>query len=345
LTGPTPPYLRIMEDIRGRISSGELRPGDRVPSARRITQEWGVAIATATKVLAALQREGLVRVVPGVGTVVSPAGPVALQPRTPRRRPSAREPQPELSRDRIVRTAMEIADTEGMAALSMRRIATDLDVATMSLYRYVPSKDDLVLFMIDEALGEEAFPPTPPEGWRAQLELAARMQWRLARRHPWLAPVMSLTRPQLAPNALAHAEWVLRALEGLGADPNAMLHIHVVLFSFVRGLATSLEAEAEAERDTGMTSDEWMQTQEAALDAAVGSGSFGTFLRLAKESGVELDLDTLFEFGLARLLDGLGMFLGRAGGSAVHPAQAHDHDGGVQQRQGEEQPAVPLPSG
>src|SRR6266511_3299511 len=85
-----------MEDIRSRISSAELRPGDRVPSASRITQEWGVAIATATKVLAALQRKGLVRVVPGVGTVVSPAGPVALQPRTPKRRPSAREPQPEL---------------------------------------------------------------------------------------------------------------------------------------------------------------------------------------------------------------------------------------------------------
>jgi DNA-binding transcriptional regulator YhcF (GntR family) len=312
VTNPNPRYLRIVEDIRRRIRSGDLQPGDRVPSARRITQEWGVAIATATKVLATLQQEGLVQVVPGVGTVVSPAGPATSQPRTPKRRQNTREPQPDLSRDRIVRAAMEIADTEGIAALSMRRVATDLDVATMSLYRHVHSKDDLIVFMIDEAIGEETFPGTPPEGWRARLELAARLQWRLFRRHRWLAPAMSLTRPQLAPNALAHTEWVLRALEGFGLDPSAMIHVHVMLFSYVRGLATSLEEEAEAERDTGMTSDEWMDTQEAALEAIAGSGSFATFLRIAKESDFDLDLDTLFEFGLMRMLDGLEVYLGDA---------------------------------
>jgi DNA-binding transcriptional regulator YhcF (GntR family) len=309
VTRMNPPYLRIVEDIRRQISTGDLRPGDRVPSARRITQQWGVAIATATKVLATLQQEGLVRVVPGVGTVVSPAGPTTPPPRTPKRRQNTREPQPELSRDRIVRAAIEIADTEGMAALSMRRVATDLDAATMSLYRYVHSKDDLVLFMIDQAIGEEALPETPPEGWRARLQVTARLQWRLFRRHRWLAAAMSLTRPQLAPNALAHAEWVLRALEGFDLDPSAIMHTHVMLFSYVRGLATSLEAEAEAERDTGMTSDEWMETQEAALDAVAGSGSFATFLRIVKESDFDFDLDTLFEFGLMRMLDGLAVYL------------------------------------
>jgi AcrR family transcriptional regulator len=305
---PNPPYLRIAEDLRRRIGSGDLRPGDRVPSARRITQERGVAIATATKVLATLQQEGLVHVVPGVGTVVSPAH----QPRTSKRRHDPDE-QPELSRDRIVRAAIEIADTEGIAALSMRRVATHLDVATMSLYRYVRSKDDLVLFMIDEAIGEEAFPATPPEGWRARLELEARLQWTGFRRHRWLGPVMSVTRPQLALNALKHAEWSLRALEGLGLDAAAMLHVHVMLFSYVRGLATSLEAEAEAEQDTGLTSDEWMDTQEATIDAVASSGPFATFLRVAKESDFEFDLDTLFEFGLTRMLDGLRVYLDGAG--------------------------------
>jgi DNA-binding transcriptional regulator YhcF (GntR family) len=310
MTGPNPPYLRIVDEIRRRIRSGDLRPGDRVPSARLITQQWGVAIATATKVLVALQQEGLVRVVPGVGTFVSPAGPVTPQSRTPKRRHATRDPQPELSRDRIVRAAMEIADAEGIAALSMRRVATDLDVATMSLYRYVHSKDELVVFMIDEAIGEEPFPDSPPKGWRARLELAARTQWKAFRRHRWLGPAMSLTRPQLAPNALTYAEWVMSALEGLGLDPSAVLHAHVMLFSYVRGLATSLEAEAEAERDTGMTSDEWMETQETALDAVAGSGSFATFLRIVKESDFDFDLDTLFEFGLMRMLDGLEAYLG-----------------------------------
>jgi DNA-binding transcriptional regulator YhcF (GntR family) len=312
VTKPNPPYLRIVDDIRRQIRSGDLQPGDRVPSARRLRQERGVAIATATKVLAALQQEGLVQAVPGVGTIVSPAGPATAQPRRPKRRRYASEPQPDLSRDRIVRTAMEIADTEGMAALSMRRVATDLEVATMSLYRYVHSKDDLIVFMIDEAIGQEPFPESPPEGWRARLELAARLQWTVFRRHRWLAPAMSLTRPQLAPSALAYAEWVLRALDGLGLglDPSAMIHAHVMLFSYVRGLATSFEAEAEAERDTGMTSDEWMETQEAALDAVAGSGSFATFLRIAREPDLDFDLDTLFEFGLIRMLDGLEAYIG-----------------------------------
>ncbi|MFD0358781.1 winged helix-turn-helix domain-containing protein, partial [Streptomyces sp. NPDC127110] len=72
------PYARIAAELRRRIESGELRPGDRVPSTRAITQRWGVAMATASKVLAALGQEGLVRAVPGVGTVVAdPPAPAA----------------------------------------------------------------------------------------------------------------------------------------------------------------------------------------------------------------------------------------------------------------------------
>lgn len=293
-------YLRIVAEIRRRISDGELRPGDRVPSTRRITQEWGVAMATATKVLATLKQEGLVQARAGVGTVVAP------RVRSPNR---VREPQPDLNRDRIVRAAVAIADTDGLSALSMRRIATELDVATMSLYRYVPAKDGLILFMIDQALGEEPFPATPPNGWRARLEYSARLLWQLFHRHRWLAPALSVTRPQLLPNALAYIEWVLAALEEFQLDPTALLHIHVTLFNYVRGLATALEPEAEAERDTGLTTDEWMDGQEAAMVAFAGSGRFANFLRGAMASEVDLDLDSLFEFGLVRLLDGLAVFL------------------------------------
>ncbi len=164
----------------------------------------------------------------------------------------------------------------------MRRVAMELGVATMSLYRHVRGKDELVLFMIDEAIGEEVFPEIAAVRWRARLEQAARLQWTLFRRHRWLGPAMSLTRPQLAPNALAYADWVMQTLAGLGLGPSAMLHTHVMLFSYVRGLATGLEAEADAERDTGMTSDEWMETQEAALHDLAGSGSFATFCGLPR---------------------------------------------------------------
>ena len=71
---PDPPYMQIVAHIRERILSGELQDGDMIPSARQIVQQWGVAMATATKVLAALRSEGYVQAKPGVGTVVSAAG-------------------------------------------------------------------------------------------------------------------------------------------------------------------------------------------------------------------------------------------------------------------------------
>jgi AcrR family transcriptional regulator len=308
------PYLRIAEDIRTRITTGRLKAGDRVPSARQITAEWGVAIATATRALAALQQQGLVRPVPGVGTVVTAREPTPPPPAAARRvggATAANARAGELSRDRIVRAAIDLVDAEGISALSMRAVAARLDAATMSLYRYVPSKDELIFLMIDEAIGEERFPAEPPDGWRAMLELEARLQWAGFRRHPWLGPVMSVTRPQLAPNALIHMEWSLRALDGLGLDPTATMHVHVTLFCYVRGLATSLESETEAEFDSGMSSDEWMQTQSQTLRTLGGSGLFATFMNLVEGSDIELDLDSLFEFGLARLLDGLEAFIAR----------------------------------
>src|ERR1700733_9576152 len=95
--------LRIAAELRAQIESGELAPGERVPSAREITRRWGVAVATASRALAALRDDGLVRPVPGVGTVVVSRSP----PRTSRPR---RRVEQVLSLDRIVAAAVVIAD-------------------------------------------------------------------------------------------------------------------------------------------------------------------------------------------------------------------------------------------
>jgi DNA-binding transcriptional regulator YhcF (GntR family) len=308
VTSTVPPYQRIADQIRHRIAAGELKPGQRVPSARAITREWGVALATATKVLATLQQEGAVTVVPGIGTIVASPAP-APHGGVARAAAPSRRSEGDLSRDRIVRTAVALADTEGMAEVSMRRIAAELGAATMSLYRHVPGKEELVLHMIDAVMGEENFPEVRPEGWRARLELSARLQWRMFRRHPWLAPVMSLTRPQLAPNALQHTEWVLDAFDDTELDLRARMFVHVTMFSYVRGIATAFEPEEEARRETGMTEDEWMASQQANFEALVVSGQMAKFLELARSDDFDFDLEKLFEFGLARLLDGLEMFL------------------------------------
>ena len=319
-----PPYLRIVEEIRRRISEGLLSQGDRVPSTREITREWGVAMATATKTLATLRQEGAVRAVPGVGTVV--ASPTPARPalaRTagetagpasghgPRETHGHEEP---LSRERIVAAAILVADREGLAAVSMRRISTQLDASTMSMYRYIRGKDDLLGAMVDAAFAEFPPPSQSPPGWRDQLLLAARLQWDMYRRHPWVAEAVSFTRPQATLSTLPHFECVLRAVDGLGLDPLTMLYMAVTLFSYVHGTAVNLVAEAEAEQDSGLSYEQFSATQEPVVGQLLATGYFPVFTRVTTELADRrhpqdvrpgLDLDALFEFGLQRLLAGL----------------------------------------
>ncbi|WP_239470256.1 TetR/AcrR family transcriptional regulator C-terminal domain-containing protein [Archangium violaceum] len=310
---PDPPYVRIVTELRRRIAAGELRAGDRVPSNRQLAKEWGVALATATKALATLRQEGLVRAVPRVGTVVAPSEPPSAPPAEPSPRPSRRRADPdstqELTRERIVRAALGIADAQGLAALSMRSVAARLGVPTMSLYRHVPGKDELVLLMADAVFAEAELPREPPPGWRAQLELVMRLQWSLYNRHPWLARALSITRPQLIPSGMAHTEWALRAVDGLGLDLNTMLLVHIMVLGYVRGVAIELEAEAEAQAETGLTSDEWIQSLDAMMAEILASGRYPMLARLSAEPDMKSDVDTLFEFGMRRMLDGLAVLL------------------------------------
>jgi DNA-binding transcriptional regulator YhcF (GntR family) len=304
-----PAYRTIVADIRARIAAGTLRPGDRVPSTRQITRDFGVAMATATKALAALRQEGLVETRPRAGTVV--AAVPSRQP-YPERAPSTVDG---LDRARIVHAAIGIADRDGLAALSMRSVAGVLGTPTMSLYRHVASKDDLVLLMTDAAFGEELPPADPPDGWRARLEVAARLQWTLYQRHPWLAHLVPLGRPVPLRNLLVHGDFVLRALDGHGLDPTTLLHAHIVLYSYVRGIAANLEAEAQARADTGLTEEEWVDSQEAAFTAIAASGDFPGFARMFSglADGYDFDLDTIFEFGLRMTLDGIEALVRGAG--------------------------------
>src|SRR3984957_3526599 len=130
-----------------------------------------------------------------------------------------------------------VADAEGLAGLSMRRVATEIGVGTMSLYRHVADKDDLLLKMMDAAFGECRFPAHPSGGWRAQLELAARTLWAMFRRHPWLAPARSRPRPHPIARGPACTEWALSARGGHYLDRATMLTIHGTLVNLVRGTA------------------------------------------------------------------------------------------------------------
>ncbi|GAA3117771.1 DNA-binding transcriptional regulator YhcF (GntR family) [Kribbella aluminosa] len=294
------PYQVIAAALRRRIEAGELLPGDRVPSTRALTRDFGVAMATATKALQVLQAERLVHASPGVGTVVGPP------PRA--RRTAAADGALDLNRDEVVRMGVAIADTEGLAALSMRRIAAELGVSTMALYRYVGGKDALVVQMVNEVIAE--FPLGEiPEYWRDAVAMVARVHWAAYRKHLWLASAISLSRPQLVPRLLPHTDAVLGALRGFELyrlDKGAAMSTMISLFAYVRGIALVMESEAQAEQDTGETADEWVTHQTDQLAAMIAAGNLGAFRELLADGfDYEYDLDQLFEFGLGVFLDGL----------------------------------------
>ncbi|QFY12106.1 GntR family transcriptional regulator [Nonomuraea phyllanthi] len=282
MNAPQPPYLRIVADIERRIADGELRPGDPVPTTRAIMREWGVAMATASKALAALKQAGAIESTSRVGAVVAA-----------RRMPSRSAGG--LERDRVVRVAMEIADADGLAALSMRAVAADLGVATMALYRHLEGKAELTQLIADAAFAEIEY-PEPPPGWRSHLRVAAQLQWAAYQRHPWLPRLVSITRPVTLPGQMAYGLWTLHALDGLDLDPGTRLHIYATVVNYVRGTAINIESEAAAELDTGMTSKQWGRAK-LSVD--------GPLIAQVTDPGAELDLESLFTFGLERLLDGL----------------------------------------
>ncbi|HLS15703.1 MAG TPA: GntR family transcriptional regulator [Beutenbergiaceae bacterium] len=287
------PYLRVAAAIRKQISSGALRPGQRVPSTRQLVRDFGVAMATASRALRVLAEEGLVISHPGSGTIVRPANPVRKDRGTGR----------ELTTGQIVATGIAVADREGLEAMSMRRLAGELDVAPMSLYRHLAGREELEHLLVRAVFGAHPLPDPGPEGWRAKLEWVTRLQWRIYRQHPWLPELVSLTRPILAPEAMAHTEWTMQALTGLGLSPTEHAREALTLGSLVRGLAATAAAETRDERETGQGTDQWWTALDAELDHLMASGRYPN-LAAAPENAVR-DLDGLLEHALTRHLDGL----------------------------------------
>jgi AcrR family transcriptional regulator len=230
--------------------------------------------------------------------------------------------------EQIIGTAIRIADAEGLAALSMRRVGEELGVTAMSLYTYVPSKAELVDVMIDTALGE--FEPdsaagdtagsaagdtaggAAADGWRERLERVARQNWDLYRRHPWMLQT-SMSRPVLGPNLVARYDHELRAVYGVGLSDVDMDLVVTLLSNYVRGaVRTALEA-AEAERRTGMSEEQWWATYAPLLERVFDGDAYPVAARVGAAAGEEFQSaivpERAFEFGLQRVLDGIGTYI------------------------------------
>jgi AcrR family transcriptional regulator len=211
--------------------------------------------------------------------------------------------RPSLAREQIVRAAIELADAEGLEALTMRRLAQKLGAGAMSLYWHVPNKDDLLDLMLDTAFGEVELPEQPALDWRADLRLFARHMLGVLRRHTWLPSLIS-SRPLPSPNRLRYVERLLAELAGLGLDFNTIGGILNTVEAYVDGFAQHEVSPEEIRRRTGMAEAEWRATFTAYLQQILSSGQYPTVARLIV-GNAEITADATFEFGLDCVLDGI----------------------------------------
>jgi AcrR family transcriptional regulator len=150
-----------------------------------------------------------------------------------RAEPGSRRPR--LTREDIAAAAVSIADTEGLGAVSMRRLATDLGVGTMTLYHYVNTKDELMTLINDHILGELVIPDSEglPEDWREAMVVIAHRSRQALERHPWIFDITD--DPPIGPNAVRHFDQSLHAVSGLDVPLRARLDILMAVDEYVFG--------------------------------------------------------------------------------------------------------------
>ncbi|WP_372786067.1 TetR/AcrR family transcriptional regulator [Phenylobacterium sp.] len=224
-----------------------------------------------------------------------------------------RGPKPRHSVDEVVQAAIALADAEGLAALSIRRVAETLGLSPMSLYTYVPSKAELVDLMLDRVAGE-ADDLGPAVGWRPKLEQLARQGWARAQRHPWIIQV-GVHRPPLGPRVLARVEATLQAIDGLGLDELEMDLLTTLIGDYVRGAVRAALEAREVEQTSGISDEQWWALNEELLKGLVEPDRYPTTVRVgqAYKAAREVGPDHMrsFEFGLQRVLDGIEVFIDR----------------------------------
>lgn len=231
--------------------------------------------------------------------------------------PSARPrgPRPGLDVDAVVRAAIDLADAEGLAAVSFRRLAQTLGVGTMTLYTYVPGKAELVDLMVDQVLVDRYGEGGPSGGpwpadlpWRGRVERLARELWNHRLEHPWLGAVAA-TRPPMGPGVMAQYEHALSALDGSGLDEVATDAVVTLVSALVDGTVGWQVEKAEAQQATGATEQEWWDVVGPYLEKVFDAERYPTAARVGSVVGellqTAVDATGTFEFGLARLLDGV----------------------------------------
>jgi AcrR family transcriptional regulator len=236
-------------------------------------------------------------------------------------------PKPAYSRAQITEAAIQIADAEGLEAATMRRIAAEIGAGAMSLYRYVPSRDDLIGLMADRLMGEIDVTGLPSGDWRADLRHHAGGMRGMWLRHPWIATVHRAL-PSFGPNQLLLIERVMGALDAhVSVDEN--LSLMAILNSYTEAAVRDEISWAEEVRRSGLSEPEWMARHSPRIHQLVNSGEYPIFTKIVMEARQpHLSRDDQFRYGLERILDCIAAALpvnGEASGGGA-PRGQEDRD-------------------
>ena len=233
--------------------------------------------------------------------------------RTPDASAPRRGRPPKISVDEVVDAAIEVADHEGLDALTMRRLAERLGVGVMSLYSYVASRDDLIVLMVDQVVGRAQLPEMCGD-LRARLTLVAEVELAVRRAHPWLHDADGV-RAWLGPHVADRYEWQLSAVEGVGLEDVEMDQVVTLVAGFAANVAHAEETVRRVERRSGLSDAEWWEANVEALGEVMAGRDYPLAGRVGAAAGEAYqagrDQRREMEFGLARILDGIEAYLSR----------------------------------
>ena len=223
-------------------------------------------------------------------------------------RPARRRRDP-ISRDAIVTAAIGLLDREGLAALSMRKLADELAAGAASLYWHVGSKDGLLDLVLDEVIGEGKVPDPDPAHWQDQLKQVARDQRAACLRHPWVVRV-SIGRIPMGPNALRYTERILAIVRAGGLPPHLAVQGYLLLIATVNGFTideTGVDDSADSSQGPLLRgSQDLQQAANQARDyiASLPAAQFPNMTALADEFAFA-DPNERFELLIDLFVDGL----------------------------------------
>ncbi|MDX3855249.1 TetR/AcrR family transcriptional regulator [Streptomyces sp. AK02-01A] len=228
-----------------------------------------------------------------------PAEPEVIWARPER---AGRGPRPAFSRADIAAAAVRLADAGGLESVSMRHVAGELGCGTMSLYNYVPRKEDLYELMMDAVAGEYALPEHPSGDWRADMIALAHRARAMMRHHPWTSRLMS-SAYGFSPNAMRFLEYSLACLDPLDLRYGEKME----LVALVNGVVTTYVANelqtAERTRSLPWSAEQEHAVRIAYLGREISSGRYPRLAAAFLEDSGPIDLDAVFDRALCRVLD------------------------------------------